>query len=464
MSVSVNNSYSADMRTALSQSLAEALRSGTAMATGNAITHAYEDPTGLAIGSSLRSDRDILKIIETSFVQNSAVLDIVEGQIKAMHSVLKQLNEILTRGSGGLMNDEMINKGLSKAYNQCKAEFDRQAESASYAGTQLLNGTGGVITKSVPAQVTTSGYAITPTTSFNLGTVEALTDLTVGGSTLTISNVGTSSVDLSNATFDTTGGNSVFKNVTIKLSGSNLSIAGTPAKTGTADVTFSNVTLTFAAAPTVTTGSSTGSIPSGAVTVSGLSSSNVVISNAASALGNIGVIGGTPDVKVGNSSVSNLGVSFSSSGGKLGTSTFKFVTGINLDKDYVLVSLPDLNLDSMIKSLNVTNLTKPSLNGLTGLVSVDDVHTDIPVIKALEKQIITCMNDVGAYQKRFINITEQLNTSVEKLDVAQGAILNADLPSESEIYAKSSVKTNIAIARLNSQNQMLQSLQRIVTG
>ena len=74
------------------------------------------------------------------------------------------------------------------------------------------------------------------------------------------------------------------------------------------------------------------------------------------------------------------------------------------------------------------------------------------------------MNDVGAYQKRFINITEQLNTSVEKLDVAQGAILNADLPSESEIYAKSSVKVNIAIARLNSQNQMLQNLQKIVTG
>ena len=83
---------------------------------------------------------------------------------------------------------------------------------------------------------------------------------------------------------------------------------------------------------------------------------------------------------------------------------------------------------------------------------------------ALEKALIVCLDDIGAYQKRFMNLQSQLRSSIEQLDGAQGAIMNADLAVESETYARATVKVNIAIARLNTQNQMLQNLQRIVTG
>lgn len=470
MSVSVNNSYTADMRTALSSSLAEALRSGIAMATGNSIIHAYEDPTGLAIGSSMKADLDVLKVVATGIEQSQAMLYMAEGGIKSAHETVTQMNQILARAKLGYMTDELVKDTLSQTYNQLKSEIDRIANSVDFNGQKLLNGTGGKVTAAKAANVNT----VSPQYDFTAST-SLLKDITIpAGLSAVVNGTGAAvaislnggkaitsgiSVSTDGAEFavDTVGKKTTITGATIRIS--DVSVSDATNNTCVGEVVLKNVTLTVAGTP-----GANGTI-SGTVTMNQVAASDVSIS--VTHPGKItGISGNTGNITPTSTNIQtqDITTTYSSTGGILGTSTFKFVTGIELNKDVIRVSFPDLNLRNIIPSLDVDELTGSTQTSLSSLISVKDAETDIPIMAALEKALIVCLDDIGAYQKRFLNLQSQLRSSIEQLDNAQGAIMNADLAVESEIYARATVKVNIAIARLNTQNQMLQNLQRIVTG
>lgn len=470
MSVSVNNSYTADMRTALSSSLAEALRSGIAMATGNSIIHAYEDPTGLAIGSSMKADLDVLKVVATGIEQSQAMLYMAEGGIKSAHETVTQMNQILARAKLGYMTDELVKDTLSQTYNQLKSEIDRIANSVDFNGQKLLNGTGGKVTAAKAATVNTTS----PNYSFEAST-SSLKDIKLTGLSASINGGAVGAIKLNNdavitsgisvstdgAEFsvDTVGKKTTITGATIRVSDVSLSDAATPPNTCVGEVVLKNVTLTVTGVP-----SANGTI-SGAVTMNQVAATDVSISvtHPGKITSISGITGNTTPAST-NIQTQDITTTYSSTGGILGTSTFKFVTGIELNKDVIRVSFPDLNIRNIIPSLDVNELTTSTQTSLSSLISIKDAESDIPIMAAFEKALIVCLDDIGAYQKRFMNLQSQLRSSIEQLDGAQGAIMNADLAVESETYARATVKVNIAIARLNTQNQMLQNLQRIVTG
>jgi len=472
MSVSVNNSYTADMRTALSSSLAEALRSGIAMATGNSIIHAYEDPTGLAIGSSMKADLDVLKVVATGIEQSQAMLYMAEGGIKSAHETVTQMNQILARAKLGYMTDELVKDTLSQTYNQLKSEIDRIANSVDFNGQKLLNGTGGKVTAAKAATVNTTS----PNYSFNASTSSLKDIILPAGLSAVVNGTGNAvaislndakaitsgiSVSTDGAEFsvDTANKKTIITGATIRVSDVTLKDAATPPNTCVGEVVLKNVTLTVAGVP-----SANGTI-AGTVTMNQVAATDVSIS--VTHPGKITSISGTTGNITPTSTniqTQDITTTYSSTGGILGTSTFKFVTGIELNKDVIRVSFPDLNIRNIIPSLDVDELTTATQKSLSSLISVKDAEADIPIMAALEKALIVCLDDIGAYQKRFMNLQSQLRSSIEQLDGAQGAIMNADLAVESETYARATVKVNIAIARLNTQNQMLQNLQRIVTG
>ena len=158
MSVNINMSLTGPIRQSLSNSLSEASRSGIAMATGDAILHAYQDPTGLAIGSSMKSEYNVLSIITTGMEQSQSMLYIAEAGIKDAYKVVTEMYEILARAKLGYMTDDLIENTLSKTYQQYKDELDRIANSVDFNGQKLLNGTGGTVDLGVKATAGPANY------------------------------------------------------------------------------------------------------------------------------------------------------------------------------------------------------------------------------------------------------------------------------------------------------------------
>jgi len=466
-------SLTGQIRQSLSNSLSEASRSGIAMATGNAILHAYQDPTGLAIGSSMKSEYNVLSIITTGMEQSQSMLYIAEAGIKDAYKVVTEMYEILARAKLGYMTDDLIEDTLSKTYQQYKDELDRIADSVDFNGQKLLNGTGGTVDLGVKAtaglanydydKVTLSldpkGAALADGTGTINGASGALkfqpNNMTITGGTLVRGATG--GTGGAGATTNT------LKDAQIEI---DVQVTGPKGETGTTTIKIQGVEIIFTSAngdlsaatgPKITIPATsviqtspvkgTGSTPinslsvakTGALTLTGITASNVV-------------------------------TTYPISGGRQSSSSFKFVTGTNFNQDLIQTSFPNIKLGTskgitgMIESLNIQDSNSNIVpKNLTNLKNSQDADTDAPIVRALMAKFITCLDDVGASQARFINIINQLQTSCEELDSAQGAILNSDLAKEAENFARASTEVTIAISTLQRQISLLEDLTRIVS-
>jgi flagellin len=504
MSVSVNTSFTAPIRGAVANNLDGAKKAMRALATGDAFSHAYEDPTGAAIGSRLKREKNILSVVETGIKQSMSMLYMAEAGLKSAEKVITEMETNLSRAKLGYMTDELVLTTLSPAYTQMKEELNRIADSINFNGQKLLNGTGGEVTYGKASTVNTG------LTTYNMN--NAVSGLRPYGANATIiTNIAADVIDNDKPTPQTkaktnltvtapstnttpviSGGKLTANGAGFVLSNATLTIkdvlvkdtAGTgnppnPQNSATADLVIKGVTLEFATA-TINNGVLTATA---APVVKNIQPNNVSFENIKPPAEN-GIVeinniqkSGTPDIAIaalggtGTVTISNIDVNYESTGGVNTTSSFNFVTGTDLANDVIKVNLPNISLvdapgaPSVISSLNVSGLqTKTMPNSLTNLTCIADADKDIPIVAALRDQIITFSNALGAFQLRFINLTDQLATAVEQADNAQGAILNADLGVNAEKLARNKVNLNMAIAMLNESNRILENLQTIVTG
>lgn len=461
--VSLQTSYTASTRVALSNNMQKASLAAIAMSTGNAITHAYQDPTGLAIGSNMKSNYEILSIIANGIEQSQSMLYIAEDGLKSAYNVVTQMNQVLARAKLGYMTDDLIQKTLSPTYQQLKAEINRIADSIEFNGQKLLNGSGGISNAPV---ATASQIATSPTYEFSSSSVSLANIVLTGivGTTnagnltgITPSNI---NVDLGTIAYDSTTGTTTITDATIILSGATLTDINND--TCIATVTLTGVTLSTANAPA-------SGVITGPLTIGSIGGSSVLITNTSGGITSIGgfTVGGATNT---SATIDSIETYYPLTGGILSTSTFNFVTGADLNNSTVKVSLPNIKLNNsnsgvigIISALNTKyNINPSNPSDLTNLMSAFDADNDIPLIQALADELITQLDNIGAYQSRFINISSQLSTAVEQVDLAQGVILNTDLSKEIEIFTRSSVETNVAIAMLKNLNSLLQSLQNLV--
>lgn len=497
MSVSVSTSYSPSTRRAISQSMNDASIAAAKMSTGEAIIHAGEAPTSLAIGSNLRADFKTLEIVSTGIKQTKSMLYIAEQGMRAIYDRLTQMTQVLAQSKLGYMTPQLISTTLSPTYQQLKAECNRIAGDINFNGQKLLNGTGGK-----QNTATSSHAASTPTYEFNNDVSSALLSAAgfaftaldvkasfggaasasatlIDGSSAAAQIIGGTYSEASNI-ITITGATLIFNNVTI-ADGASVSAATNAA---TATVTMNDVTITLGA-----TGK-TATFADGAFSANtDTTSSLTIVPNASTSkttVTNIDIVKGTvisPTVNTASSGVVGSGATaakltatvnnvdryYPLTGGVNASSTFNFVSGVDLNHSVVKVVFPNLRLTEAngipgllqtIETQYNTISAKPV--DLTSLTSAADADIDIPLVKALSDKLIAYLDELGAYQLRLDNIDVQVDTSLEQTDLAQGAIMNADLPSETEKFTRASVKVEIAVAVLSQLNNFLKSLARIV--
>jgi len=488
--VSTNTSNTAQIRNAAAENLKMATDARISLSTGVKFTHAHEDPTGYKIGRDLFNQLVQLGVVNTSLQQSQSMLYIAEDGIKSIQNVLVEIRKVVTRAKMGFMDDTSVKNDLAPTYNQLKAELNRIANSIEFNGQKLLNGTGGKVKAGVSATIDTSSviYDIANSVSAfnqygnntaNLGAFRAtITDNngdTTVDSAITVKPSGNSvTPKISGGTLTKNGNNFIISNAKLTIDGVAVT-AGT--KTATADLTISNVTLSFTGATMSEingelTFNTAPTIAIASITANNVSFANVKPTGASpNGITSINTTGVTTAPTLTTGKISEIESEYTSSGGEGTISTFKFVTGLDLAKDIIEVDMPNLSLvdkpgvPGAISTLNTSGLKSTIMpTDLTELNTIADADIDIPIIEALTEEVGKFLSALGAYQLRFINLSEQLTTNIEQIDNAQGAIMDTDLLEETEVATRATVNLNIALQCFKDTNDILSSLQRIVTG
>lgn len=480
--VSINTSTTLDIRRALSKNIDDATTAANALATGERLQKAYQDPTGLAIGSNMRQERNILSVVTTGIEQSKAMLYIAEEGVKSAELVLGEMNTILARAKLGYMNDELVEKTLSKAYMQMKAELQRISESVSFNGQRLLDGNSGIKVNGTRSTVTSSIKGATATATTTLSAAPTgIAGLTAQGTNSDGTN-NINGLDLAGSTVAVNGGTYAIDSTgKVTLTGATVTLSGVKCtvndanlggdSTSKADLTLENVTL---------------ELNGGTLTGNTLSGSGITISanNAKATFSNFreNTSNGIDSINVTSTASLSLTLPDAATmsvtgvesdtvviGGVESTSNFKFVTGTDLAHDLIQVAMPNISLDDkngvlgMLSTLNYET-SSGFVSKLSDLKTIADADQDIPVVQKLLDKIIEYRNSLGAFELRFINLENQLKTSVVQTDMAQAAIMHTDLPAATEDAARAKVNINLAISQINAALEMLQNLQKIVTG
>src|SRR3712207_1227647 len=111
------------------------------LSSGFRINRAADDAAGLAISEGLRSQIGGLKVAVRNTQDGISVVQTAEGALTETHSILQRMRDLSVQASNsGSLNDEA--KGNIQAeVVQLKAELDRIANTTTFNGKKLLDGT-----------------------------------------------------------------------------------------------------------------------------------------------------------------------------------------------------------------------------------------------------------------------------------------------------------------------------------
>lgn len=148
-------------------------RSMARLASGNRINQAADDAAGLAISENLKGLIRGLGQANRNANDGISLVQIAEGNLNEVSNMMIRLRELGVQASSDTIGDTE-RKFLDVEYQQLKSEIQRISESTNFNGTDLLNGTGGVL----DIQVGVNNDPFKDRISFNAGaantTIEAL--------------------------------------------------------------------------------------------------------------------------------------------------------------------------------------------------------------------------------------------------------------------------------------------------
>ncbi|MBU2621294.1 MAG: flagellin [Proteobacteria bacterium] len=123
------------------------------LSSGYRINGAKDDAAGLSISQGFRADIASYKVASRNVTEGNALLQVAEGAMDQIGNMLTRLKELATQAASA---NAATNIGkINSEGNQLLLEIDRIANSTTYAGTKLIDGTFGV---SVVATTTTSTF------------------------------------------------------------------------------------------------------------------------------------------------------------------------------------------------------------------------------------------------------------------------------------------------------------------
>lgn len=119
-------------------------RSMARLSSGFRINQAADDAAGLAISENLKAQIKGTQKAAQNALDGISLVQVAEGGLNEVSNMLIRLRELAIQAASDTVGDTE-RKFIDVEYQQLKNEIQRIAEVTTYNGTDLLNGTGGVL-------------------------------------------------------------------------------------------------------------------------------------------------------------------------------------------------------------------------------------------------------------------------------------------------------------------------------
>jgi flagellin len=114
------------------------------LSSGFRINQASDDAAGLAVSENLKAQIRGLRQASRNSQDGVSLVQVAEGGLNEVGSIIIRLRELAVQAASDTIGDTE-RKFLDVEYQQLKSEIQRISEVTSFNGTDLLNGTGGVL-------------------------------------------------------------------------------------------------------------------------------------------------------------------------------------------------------------------------------------------------------------------------------------------------------------------------------
>ncbi|TAE34690.1 MAG: hypothetical protein EAY65_01755 [Alphaproteobacteria bacterium] len=144
-----------------------ASRSISRLSSGNRITSASDDISGMILGNTLKKEVSTLRAVLQNAAQGASMLEVASGSLEQVADILMRQKALTVQASAGsVSNAERIL--LNQTFQDLSQEINRLVGSANFNGVNLIDGS---LTKS--AMLTTNANNTTATATQTIGTTTA---------------------------------------------------------------------------------------------------------------------------------------------------------------------------------------------------------------------------------------------------------------------------------------------------
>ena len=428
MALSVNTNVSAlNTQRNLNTSSSNLATSLQRLSTGSRINSAKDDAAGLQIANRLTSQINGLNIAVKNSNDGISMAQTAEGALEQSTTILQRMRDLALQAANG-SNSEGERKALNQEVTELKKELDRIANTTSFGGKKLLDGTFGTTSFQV-------GAAANETISVK---IDEMSTSALSSKVLTSEMNATSDLDdiAELNIFD-------FKEV----AGIEEDLTADPPQPlveGSAIVTLKDTTIKIGDKEIAIKGRELGILKSEddeAVTefdMDEVSHQQMVVGAIASAINdsNMGVGAFIDEVK---------------------DDTTGEVTAYTLTLVADGAARDDLEVKFGGEDLEKMELQSASIKD----ISIDSVHGSQSAIIAIDQaiqQIDAQRADLGAIQNRFENTIGNLQNIAENVSAARGRIKDTDYASETANLSKQQIMQQAGTAILAQANQLPQAV------
>lgn len=122
---------------------ADESRENIRLSSGDRITSAAYDPSGLAISEKMRAKTRSLYQAERNTNDSISLVQVAEGSLGVMHDISQRLRELAMQAATDTVSD-MDRAIIDKEFQQLKLEIKRLTESTTFNGNHIINSKGSV--------------------------------------------------------------------------------------------------------------------------------------------------------------------------------------------------------------------------------------------------------------------------------------------------------------------------------
>jgi flagellin len=450
------------------------------LSTGNRINSAKDDAAGLQISNRLTNQISGLNVATRNANDGISLSQTAEGALQQSTNILQRIRDLSIQAANG-SNSDTDRAALQKEVSAQQAELSRIADTTTFGGRKLLDGSFGTTSFQVGSNAyETIDVSLKNASSTSLGSYQ------VGGGATT--NSAGASAAGTTTTASIVGSGAGFTATTITVVGNGETKAVAVASGDSAKTIASN----FDGAISGLSASARNVVQAGVAITSGAASFSLSVGSQSVAIVGVTDSKGLADQINSNAGKLNVTANYDAKTDKV---TITSATGENISfgadtggatgainvaaqgSDGTYGATTDVRANGG-KAIGYVELNSPNTYALTGtttgvfgsqastlntvadvdISTADGAQRAIAVIDNALQNIDSQRADLGAVQNRFDNTISNLQNISENADAARSRIKDTDFAAETATLSKNQVLQQAGTAILAQANQLPQSV------